>query len=96
MKFAILLFIAVFPLSNSLFSKDMERDKTMWTSAYHGDFSLVHKMALAREVEDVNDAIINQFVMAYVYYKREEYHQVDRIFKEMDNYIEHFFIPEEK
>lgn len=89
MKFKMFLLLVIFCFGGNLFACDCERDEVMWAEAYKGNFSLVHKMALTREVEGPSDEITNQFVMAYVYYRMGHLEQIDAIFKGVDRYIEH-------
>ena len=96
MRLAFLFIIAVFSFCGSLSAKDIERDELMWQRAYKGEFSIVHKLAITREVEDINDELLNQFIMAYVYYKMDKCEEIEPIFKGIDRYIEHVLIPKEE
>ena len=96
MKFGLLLVLTVFSFCGSLFAKDIKRDELMWQRAYKGEFSIVHKLAITREIEDINDELLNQFIMAYVYYKMDKYEEIEPIFKGIDRYIEHVLLPNDK
>lgn len=83
--------MSFFCFCNCLFA-DNSRDELMWIEAYNGNFSLVHKLALTREADCISDEIINQFVIAYVYYRMNEFEQYEPIFREIDNYLENTLI----
>ena len=88
MKIRMFLLMAFFCFSGALFANDVERDEMMWECAYRGEYSLVHKMHLARPCETVNDEMTNQFVMAYVYYRMGKYEELDAIFQGIDRYFD--------
>jgi hypothetical protein len=97
MKSKLFFLLALFSLFFSGYSyadegdidiSEIDIDKIMWESAYEGNFSLVHKMALARPIDNINDVLINAFVIAYVHYKAGHKEHVDSIFKGIDNYLE--------
>ncbi len=91
-KFRNFVLIALFCCSASLFATNTNRDEIMWEQAYKGNFSIVHKLMLTRQSYDINDEIMNQFVMAYVYYRMEQFRNVEAIFEGIDSYLEHKFI----
>lgn len=88
MKLKMFLLLTLFCITGVLYAGDNQRDEMMWAEAYQGNYSLVHKMALTRQVEGINDEIINQFVMAYLYYRMGHLEQIDPIFKAIDRYLE--------
>jgi hypothetical protein len=94
MKLAALLIVLC--SSIGLFARDIERDKLMWRMAHNGEFAIVHKLAIMREVEDVNDKLLSQFVMAYLYYKMERFDEIEVIFNGIDHYIQHALILKER
>jgi len=89
MKFKTFLLIAIFCFTGSLFATSSERDGVMWAEAYNGNFSLVHKLMLSRQPRGTNDEIMNQFIMAYVFYRMGNMEQIEPIFKGIDSYLEH-------
>jgi hypothetical protein len=96
MKFKTFLLLTIFCFSGCLFAHDSKRDEMMWAETYKGEFSIVHKLAITREIEDINDELLNQFVMAYVYYKMDKFEDIEPIFKGIDRYIDHVLMPKEK
>lgn len=88
MKLKMFLLLTLFCITGGLFAADIERDQMMWAEAYQGNYSLVHKMALTRQVENINDEVINQLIMAYLYYRMGHYDQIYPIFNGMDRYFE--------
>ena len=63
----------------------------MWAEAYKGNFSIVHKLMLTREVCGVSDEVMNQFIMAYVYYRMGDEDKIEPIIEGIDAYLEHKF-----
>lgn len=86
------LLLVIFCFSGGLYANDAERDTMMWEEAYKGNFSLVHKLVLSRPVDSHHDQILNQFVMAYVYYRMGKFEKIDAMFEGVDKYIEHYLI----
>ena len=83
--------LAAIACSGSAYASDLEKDKILWKNAYEGNFSIVHKLALTREGKNLNDELLNQFVMAYSYYRMGNFEEVEAIFKGIDCYLEHAF-----
>lgn len=96
MKFKTFLLLCIFCFGGALFACDNKQDEMMWAEAYKGNFSIVHKLMLSREIDGTSDEIMNQFVMAYVYYRMGHLEQIDPIFKGVDIYIEHKMLPKIK
>ncbi len=71
-------------------------EPVLWRSLYHGNYSVSHKMMLSREISTTNDAIMSQFMMAYVYYKIDQTEQMVECFKGIDRYLEHYYELDEK
>ena len=65
---------------------------TIWREAYSGNFSLVHKLALNRPVNSVDDAMLNNFIMAYTYYRIGDRNSLLLIMQSIDRYIEQSLI----
>lgn len=63
----------------------------LWKNLYNGNFSLSQKMILLRKTTTTNDAIMNQFMLAYVFYRNGRKKQMTQCFKGVDNYIEHYY-----
>lgn len=72
-----------------LYGGDKERDELMWQSAYDGNYSMAHKLALSRPCKNLNDEIIFHFVMAYVTYRREGMDSVHYSFQGVDAFLEY-------
>ena len=97
MKFVLSLFLASFSLlAFPLFSCESEGDAVIWKNAYRGNFSIVHKLVASRDTESINDELMNQFMMAYVYYRMGQNEEIERIFKGIDSYIELVLMINEK
>ena len=91
-----LLLLAVFCFAAPLLSCDVERDRLMWEKAYNGELSIAHKLLLTRDGDSFNDELLNQFVMAYAYYRVGEREGMEAIFKGIDSYIEHVAVTREE
>jgi hypothetical protein len=96
MKFGLLVALFILSFCRALHANDIDTDKSMWVSAYNGNFSLVHKMILMREREEINDKILNQFALAYVYYRACRYDEIEAIFKCVDGCIERSLLEKNK
>ncbi len=84
-----LLCLSIFCFSN-LYSSDF--DELMWECAYHGNYELTHRLALVREIHDLNDELLNQFVMAYVLWSLNDQEGVKQIVEGVDSFLEYQFI----
>lgn len=63
----------------------------MWESAYRGDVSLVHRLVLSRECTNINDDMISQFAMVYLYHRLGRDEDLETVLKGVDAYIEYIF-----
>lgn len=59
----------------------------LWEGLYFGDFSLSHKMLLCRPTNNTNDAIMSQFMAAYLFYRMDDMEGVEAILKGVDSYV---------
>jgi len=95
MKLKMFTLFCLLSYTFSLIAEVLPNDDVMWESAYNGDFSLVHKLVLDRECLDINDDMLSQFAMAYLYYRLGQKEDVELIFKGIDSYLQHVFkLPE--
>lgn len=83
---------ALVSCASPIFAEEVDNDELMWKSAYHGDFSVTHKLAISRSEENINDALLKLFVMAYVFYKMAKVDEMDSVFKGIDSYVEYTLI----
>jgi hypothetical protein len=88
MKLKIFLILVFLCFCGCLFSYDNQLDDLMWAEAYKGNFSIVHKLMLSRRADCIGDDMMNQFIMAYVYYRMGHLEKIDVLFKGVDNYFE--------
>lgn len=79
-------FCAALPATESKIS-----EPELWNVLRSGDFSLSHKMVLARKIENTNDAIMSQFMMAYSFYKNGQTDEMMNCLEGIDNYLEHYY-----
>ncbi len=64
-------------------------DDVLWKSAYRGEYSIAHKLILSREANTKSDELLNQFAMAYLFYKTDNINNMIQVMKGIDNYIEY-------
>jgi hypothetical protein len=88
MKIKLLLLATILCFFGSVIAVDSKRDELMWKSAYDGNFSLTYRLALTRCSETLNDALIDQFAIAYLYYRLGNEKEMKAIFKGVDSFIE--------
>lgn len=70
--------------------------ETLWKEAYTGHFSLVHKMTLVRPEKTLEDSIMKNFIMAYVYYRLGDEKNALKMFESIDTFLEHTLIQSEQ
>lgn len=85
MEFPMKKILSLFVLLSSICFAD--QDENLWKSAYRGEYSIAHKLILSREAETKSDELINQFAMAYLFYKTSNIDSMIQVMKGIDNYI---------
>lgn len=85
------LFFIIFTLTFSTIFCDLPR---IWKFAYEGDYVNTHREMLIRESRGVEDVLLKNFSLAYLFYRRGEMNKLKEILSHIDHIISEEFICE--
>lgn len=72
----------------SAYASEIEiSEPRLWEGLYAADFSLSHKMILCRPSNSTNEALMSQFMTAYLFYRLGDMKGVETILNGVDSYV---------